>query len=194
MSEAERWDERYRERPLLWSAEPNQFVADELAGLEPGTAVDLACGEGRNAVWLAELGWQVTGIDFSAVALERARSMAADRDVEVEWVQADLLEWEPGRTFDLVLIAYVHLPPADREALMGRAVEWVGAGGHLFLVAHDVSTAGVSGPPDPDLLWTPEMAARLASPLSVGTSERRHRDTETGRAADTVLLAHRPKD
>ncbi|HLU32183.1 MAG TPA: class I SAM-dependent methyltransferase, partial [Acidimicrobiia bacterium] len=79
MSEAERWDERYREAPLSWPAEPNEFVEEELAGLEPGTAVDLACGEGRNAVWLAERGWQVTGVDFSSVAIDRARRMTAER-------------------------------------------------------------------------------------------------------------------
>jgi len=194
VSEAERWDERYREAPLSWPAEPNEFVEEELAGLEPGTAVDLACGEGRNAVWLAERGWQVTGVDFSSVAIDRARRMAAERGVDVEWIHADILEWEPARTFDLVLIVYIHLPPKKRDRLMRNAVGWVAPGGRFFLVGHDAATAGVSGPPDPEILWTPEIAVESTSPLEVVVAERRYRDTENGRAADTVLLAHRPEE
>lgn len=193
MTDAEIWDERYLEKPLLWSAEPNRFVAGVLADLAPGTAVDVACGEGRNAVWLAEQGWEVTGVDFSSVALERARAMAAERRVDVEWVQADVLEWTPHVTFDLVLIAYMQLIPENRDRLMARAVEWVAPGGHLFLVGHDVSTIGVSGPPDAERLWDPELASRVVAPLDVVFSESRFRDTEAGRAADTVLLARQTR-
>ena len=71
--DAREWDEKYSEKPLLWSADPNQFVAEEVSRLRPGKALDLACGEGRNAVWMAEQGWDVTGIDFSGVAINRAR-------------------------------------------------------------------------------------------------------------------------
>jgi SAM-dependent methyltransferase len=194
LSEAELWDDRYREKPLLWSAEPNRFVAAELANLAPGTAVDVACGEGRNSVWLAERGWRVTGVDFSSVALERARAMAAERRVEVEWIQADVLSWQPALAFDLVVLAYVHLLPDDRDRLMEKATGWVAPGGHLFIVGHDVSTVGVSGPPDPRLLWDPQTAAAAAAPLDVIFCERRYRDIEVGRAADTVLLAHRGRE
>lgn len=187
------WDERYREKPRLWSAEPNRFVAEELARLRPGTAVDVACGEGRNAVWLAEKGWKVTGVDFSAVALDRARRMAAERAVAVDWVEADVSQWEPGRTFDLVLVAYVHLRPEARADLMRKAVSWMAEGGSLFLVGHDAATAGVSGPPDPDLLWDPETAREAVAPLVVDWSERRARETDSGETAmDTVLMAHKP--
>ncbi|MPY85881.1 MAG: methyltransferase domain-containing protein, partial [Actinophytocola sp.] len=87
------WDERYRETELLWSAGPNVFVADRLVGLTPGSAVDLAAGEGRNAIWLAERGWEVTAVDFSAVAVERGRTLTAPRGVPLEWVEADVIEW-----------------------------------------------------------------------------------------------------
>lgn len=186
------WDERYREKPLLWSAGPNRFVEEILAGWEAGSALDVACGEGRNAIWLASRGWDVTGVDFSAVALERAARMAQAADVTVTWIEADILAWQPDRTFDLVLIAYVHLPPAERTTLMRKAADWVAPAGHLLLVGHDVATAGVSGPSDPALLWTPDLASDLVGPLEVVTAERRERQLEEGGSAlDTVLLARR---
>lgn len=192
--DARDWDERYGEKPLLWSKGPNRFVAEELGDLTPGSALDVACGEGRNAVWMAEKGWEVTGVDFSPVALERAREMADDREVEVDWVEADILDWDPGRRFDLVLVAYVHLPLQERSALMQKAVSWVAPGGYMFLVGHDVSTVGVSGPPNRDLLWDPERAEEAAGTLRVIKSERRSRETDTGEMAeDTVLLAHNPR-
>jgi SAM-dependent methyltransferase len=192
--DAEGWDERYRERPLVWSAGPNQFVAEDLAGLEPGTALDVACGEGRNAVWLAELGWKTTGVDFSGVALDKAADMARDRGVEVEWVQADVTEWSPDRRFDLVLIAYVHLPEELWTGLVSRAATWVAPGGHLYLVGHDVVSAGVSGPPDPDLLWDPQTAASAAGDLTVLRAEQRVRLLDEGReAVDTVVIARNDK-
>ncbi|MFO7294191.1 MAG: class I SAM-dependent methyltransferase [Acidimicrobiia bacterium] len=192
--DARDWDQKYAEKPLLWSAEPNRFVADEVSKLEPGTALDLACGEGRNAVWMAEQGWEVTGVDFSGVAINRARGMAVQRGVEVRFVDADLREWEPRHPFDLVLIAYLHLPEPDRSRMMEKATSWVAPGGHLLLVGHDVATAGVSGPPDPEVLWDPETAARLAGDLEVLFAESRPRETDTGETAlDTVMLARRPR-
>lgn len=192
--DADGWDERYREKPLVWSAGPNQFVAEDLAGLEPGTALDVACGEGRNAVWLAELGWDVTGVDFSGVALEKAADMARDRGVEVEWVRADVTGWDPARRYDLVLIAYVHLPEQRWTDLISRAAGWVAPGGHLYLVGHDVVSVGVSGPPDPDVLWDPEAAASAVGDLKVLRAERRVRILDEGReAVDTVVIARNDK-
>src|SRR5574337_1309843 len=109
------WDERYAAHELVWSAEPNVFVAEVTGGLAPGRALDLACGEGRNAIWLAGLGWRVTGADFSDVALGKAAELAASRGVEVDWVVADVLEYEPQRrAYDLVAMLYLHLP--DRKS------------------------------------------------------------------------------
>lgn len=186
------WDERYREKPLVWSVEPNRFVAEDLVGLEPGTALDVACGEGRNAVWLAEQGWETTGVDFSGVALDKARKMAAERGVEVEWIRADVTAWEPDRLYDLVVIAYVHFPDRGWVDLVRRAASWVAPGGHLYLVGHDVATAGVSGPPDPDFLWDPETAAEAVAPLTLKRAERRVRKLEDGaEAMDTVVWARK---
>ena len=110
------WDERYAGPELVWGAGPNCFVTEELAALEPGRALDLGTGEGRNAIWLAARGWQVTGVDFSAVGLARAAELARQRGVDVGWVKADLLSYQPSPAgYDLVLIAYIQLP-ADELA------------------------------------------------------------------------------
>ena len=89
------WNARYAQKELLWTAAPNRRFAEEVAGLAPGRALDLACGEGRNAVWLAERGWEVIGVDFSDVALAKATELAANRGVEVDWVVADVLDEDP---------------------------------------------------------------------------------------------------
>ena len=108
------WDARYRAADLVWGGEPNRFVAEEFTGMPPGRALDLGAGEGRNAIWLAGLGWRVTGVDFSAVAVERARRLAEERGVTVDWVVADLRDYQPAPgVFDAVIVAYLHLPPAD---------------------------------------------------------------------------------
>lgn len=154
------WDQRYAGAPSLWSMGPNVFVESRLADKSPGTGVDLACGEGRNAIWLAERGWDMTGVDFSPVAMQRAR----ERSHAVEWVVADVTTWEPSKTLDLVLIAYLHLPPGDVAAIAGRARRWLGPGGELFMVGHDRSnlTEGHGGPQDPQILWrVDEMADEL---------------------------------
>lgn len=186
------WDAKYRERPLLWSAGPNRFVVEEVAGLEPGTALDVACGEGRNAVWLAEQGWSVTGVDFSSVALDRARDMAAEHQVEIEWVEADLTVWEPAEGYDLVVVAYVHLPSVELQALLAKVATWINPGGRLVLIGHDRATAGVSGPSDPDLLWDLDLVVAVVAPLKVERGRVAYRTVESGEeAADTVVVARR---
>jgi SAM-dependent methyltransferase len=158
LMDAAAWDARYDAAGLLWSAEPNQFVVRELPGRPAGRAIDLGCGEGRNAVWLATQGWTVLGVDFSAVALAKAAQLAAAAGVTVGWEQADLLEWRPEPNYDLVLLVYVHLPPPQRQALLARAAAGVAPGGSLIVVGHDRRNLadGVGGPQDPALLWTPD--------------------------------------
>ena len=157
------WDERYAAAELVWSSTPNQFVAAELADLPPGRALDLAAGEGRNALWLAERGWQVTAVDFSLVGLDKGRRIEAaqphGRDLHVEWVHADVLTYEPGPVgYDLALIAYLQLPAEERRAAVRVAFGALAAGGTLLVVAHDSSnlTEGTGGPQDPTVLYTAE--------------------------------------
>ncbi|MCX4853506.1 methyltransferase domain-containing protein [Streptomyces canus] len=164
------WDERYRGSELVWKAEPNRFVEQELAGLEPsGRAVDLAAGEGRNAVWLAERGWEVDAVDFSAVALERAERLAADRGVRLHTVHTDLTLWAPPEaTYDLALIAYLHLPWPEMAQILPRAATAVRRGGTLLLVGHDAANPehGHGGPQDPRVLYSAGQVADLWRPYA----------------------------
>ena len=113
------WDERYAASDAVWSWTPNVWVEQVTSGLSPGTALDLAAGEGRNALWLAENGWDATAVDFSRVALARAEAWAAERLVDgpgrLTTVVADLLEYRPASTFALVLVVYLQLPAEQRR-------------------------------------------------------------------------------
>lgn len=151
--DAQAWDERYAAAGLVWSAEPNQFVARECADLAPGRAVDLAAGEGRNAVWLARAGWRVTAVDFSQVALDKGREVAGD--LPVDWVCADATTWQ-GEGYDLAVLAYLQLVAEQRAAAIRNAFDALTSGGTFLLVAHDSSnlTHGTGGPQDPAVLMT----------------------------------------
>jgi SAM-dependent methyltransferase len=196
--EREDWDRRYGGTELVWTAQPNRFVVEELGELPPGRALDLGAGEGRNAVWLAERGWRVTAVDFSPVALEKGRRLARARDVSVDWVLADLRGYQPEpATYDLVLVAYLHLLPAGRAAVLRGAAVALARHGTFLLVGHDLAnlTEGVGGPQDPAVLYTSEAIVAELDGLTVRRAERVRRtvDTlaETGEAADTLVLATR---
>lgn len=161
--DARAWDQRYAESDLVWSATPNQFVAAELADLRPGRALDMAAGEGRNTLWLAERGWDVTAVDFSLTGLDKGRTLQSRhkdvRHTHIEWVHADALEYEPAAgTFDLALIAYLQLPEHERHAVVRRTFGSLAVGGTFFVVAHDSTnlTEGAGGPQDPAVLYTAE--------------------------------------
>ncbi|SDC58736.1 Methyltransferase domain-containing protein [Geodermatophilus telluris] len=189
---AEDWDARYAERQQ-WSAEPNALVAELLRDVPPGTALDLAAGEGRHALWLAARGWRVTAVDFSATGLARGQGQAgADR---VAWVTADVTDWEaaPGSA-DLVLVAYLHLPDPPVTDVLRRAVGWLRPGGRFLLLGHDVENlvAGVGGPQDPAILHSTDRLAPVAELLDVDRLEQVARSTPAGTALDTLLWGRRP--
>ena len=153
------WNARYAQKELVWTAEPNRLFAAEASGLEPGRALDVACGEGRNAVWLAEHGWRVTGVDFSDVAIGKARALAASRGVEVDWVVADVLAYEPQeRAFDLVAMLYLQLPRDELLQALRAAAGAVAPGGTLLVLGHDTTnlTEGHGGPKEASVLYTAE--------------------------------------
>jgi 2-polyprenyl-3-methyl-5-hydroxy-6-metoxy-1,4-benzoquinol methylase len=160
------WDERHAARQPIESFEPDPTLVDEIGSLRPGRALDLGAGDGRNAIWLAIQGWQVTAVDFSQVALDRGRALATASGVRVEWQLADLLEWSPGASrFDLVTLFFIHLPSDERRDVYARAAAAVAPGGTLLIVGHDRTNLvdGVGGPQDPTVLFTPgEIAADLA--------------------------------
>jgi SAM-dependent methyltransferase len=189
------WNRRYAGSELLWTGEPNRFLVAETDALPPGRALDLACGEGRSAVWLAERGWDVTGVDFADVGLDKARGLAAARGVDPTWVQADLLEYDPPReAFDLVAILYLQLPADERARVLRAAAAAVAPGGTLLVVAHDRSNLehGHGGPQDARVLATPEEVAADLDGLEVERAavvERRDGDLV---ALDLLVRARRP--
>jgi SAM-dependent methyltransferase len=132
------WDDMYRSRPRVWSGRPNPQLVAEAAGLTPGTALDLGCGEGADALWLAERGWTVTAVDVSAVALERAAGHAAESEAghRVTWLQRDLETWQPDTTFDLVSAQFLHSTEMPWQRSHRTAADAVRPGGTLLVVGH----------------------------------------------------------
>ena len=196
---AEQWNERYEGTELVWSAGPNQFVEAACRDLTPGRAIDLAAGEGRNAIWLAEQGWDATAVDFSDVAIDKAREIARRRGVDLTAEVADLDTYvpEPGG-FDLVVVAYLHLPAERLDPMLRRAAAAVAPDGTFLLIGHDLSNldGGHGGPQVPDVLTTPEQVlAALGDGFDVGTAEvaERHVVTDDGQrtALDTFVVARR---
>jgi SAM-dependent methyltransferase len=195
----EMWDARYAATESLWSFEPNRFLVRETEALAPGRALDLAGGEGRNALWLAARGWQVTVVDFSAVALDRGRARAERDGLTVEWLQADVLRWAPPeRGFDLVAILYLHLREAELQPVLRRAADAVAPAGTLLVVAHDATnlTDGHGGPQDPELLYTPADVTAAIDGLEVVRAEQVARPVSTPAgertAIDALVRAVRP--
>jgi SAM-dependent methyltransferase len=186
------WDERYGVQDFIWKTEPNQFLVAEIAEIAPGRALDLACGEGRNAVWLAEHGWQVTGVDFSPVGLAKAGRLARDHDVDVEWVEADVVEWDPPRAaFDLVIVFYLHLPATERTRVLAHAQDALASGGTLLVVGHDLSnlTHGYGGPQDPTVLFTPEEVAVDLERLRIVRADHVDRRVDTDQGSKVAIDA-----
>ena len=187
------WDQRYEDSELMWSAGPNLFLPPLVEGVSPGTALDVACGEGRNAIWLARQGWDVTAFDFSAVGIDKARELAGD--THVEWIVADATTFEPTKRFDLVVIFYLHLPADQLAASFARAIDALAPGGTLFAVGHALANIehGVGGPPYPEILWTVDRITPLLEGLEVIDLEERERyvESEDATAIDVVAWATR---
>lgn len=138
--QAAEWDARYGEQgDIRWSGRPNGRLVAEVAGVTPGRALDVGCGEGADAIWLAAHGWTVTGVDVSDVALRRARVAGEGAGVRVEWVRGDALtlSW-PAGAFDLVSLQYPALPKAAGEAAVRALLGAVRPGGVLLAVYHDI--------------------------------------------------------
>ena len=194
------WDQRYSDRERLWSGQPNGALVAEIAGLTPGRVLDVGCGEGADAVWLARGGWAVTALEVSGVALERAAGHARDAGVTVRWVHAGLAEAElPSGSFDLVSAQYPALLRTPDAAAERALLAAVAPGGVLLLVHH----AGMEtqspddGAFDPaDYVWPTMVAALLDDDWEVELNEQRPRVVPDGGAGahhanDVVLRARR---
>lgn len=209
--DADAWNERYAASELVWSKGPNQFVAAECGDLEAGTAIDVAAGEGRNAIWLAQRGWRVTAVDFSQVALDKGRELAAGAPEpptgEVEWVCADVTSWHPDRQVDLAVIAYLQLPERQRRTAVRNAFTALRTGGTFLLVAHDSTNLleGTGGPQDPAVLMTAEdvladlggldfeviRADRVSRPVAPDDEGDEHRGRPASTAWDCLVRLER---
>jgi len=134
------WEERYSGKEPAWSGRANATLVAEVSGLAPGTALEIAAGEGGDAMWLAEQGWQVTATDFAAAGLARGAAEAAERGIadRITWRQADITAWADDATYDLVTAHYLHPAPERRAAVTRTMASLVAPGGHLLIVGHHV--------------------------------------------------------
>jgi SAM-dependent methyltransferase len=188
------WNQRYAGTELVWTAQPNRFLVAEAEDLPPGRALDLACGEGRNAVWLARRGWSVTGVDFAGVGLEKARRLAAEAGVDAEWIEADLLDYEPpAGEADLVIVFYLQVSSEHRSAILRSAATAVAPGGTFLLVGHDASNLehGHGGPQDPSVLYTADDVVADLDGFEIERAEVVERPVDTAVALDVLVRARR---
>ncbi|MFY4722774.1 class I SAM-dependent methyltransferase [Streptomyces sp. LaBMicrA B280] len=194
------WDQRYADRPQLWSGRPNGALVAEAAGLTPGRVLDVGCGEGADAVWLARAGWDVTALEVSGVALERAAGHARDAGLTVRWVHAALTEAAlPPASFDLVSAQYPALLRTPGAAAERALLAAVAPGGVLLFVHHagvDARQARENGFDPADYVWPSTVTALLDGDWEVEVDEQRPRvapDSGAGahHSDDLVLRARR---
>jgi len=192
------WNQRYTEKGYLWGIEPNTFLVEVAAEYPPGRVLDLGCGQGRNSVWLATLGHEVTGLDLSPVAIDQARRLAAEAGVDVEFAATDLTQWEPaGEQWDLVVLSYLQVTEGDRARIHAKAIEAMAPGARLFVIAHHLDNLdkGVGGPQYPEVLFTEDQLRADFSELEILACEqvirRVDKDGVAGDAIDVLLIATR---
>ena len=192
------WDEMYAEKDRVWSGRPNHALVVETSHLSPGTALDVGCGEGADALWLAGRGWTVTALDVSSVALERAAAAAGDAGIDVAWVHGGLTDATlPADGFDLVTAAYPALPSIPPGASVEALLAAVAPGGTLFVLHHDLDPDVVAAHGfDPAVYVSHgDVVGRLDERWRVEIDERRPRTISGGSGAhhvnDLVLRAVR---
>jgi SAM-dependent methyltransferase len=199
------WDERYAAKERVWSLEPNRFVAEQVANLEPGRALDLAGGEGRNAIWLAQRGWEVELVEFSQIAIARARERAAQAGVELTCTLADVTANSVAADAalspaDLVVVSYLQLAREPWRRASRLAASLVAPGGTLLIVAHAARNLaeGTGGPSEPEVLRTPEEVVEdlAGTGLKIVTAGEVFRPVEIEggerEAIDLLVRAERP--
>lgn len=192
-TEAKFWNRRYATQDFIWTVDANQYLIAEAAELLPGIALDLAAGEGRNAVWLAKLGWKVRAFDFSEPALEKGKRLAALREVtsQVHFRNADLRDFELGvHLYDLVTLIYLQIPLAQLVPIIKRAAKAVAPGGTFLLIAHDSTNLehGYGGSRHPAMLYTAEQVVEaLDGELTIEKASCVKRAVDTPEGTQTAL-------
>ncbi|MFA4927606.1 MAG: class I SAM-dependent methyltransferase [Patulibacter sp.] len=195
------WERFYEDRDR-WSGKPNPALVDEADGLTPGTALDLGCGQGADAIWLASKGWDVTAVDISANALERSAEHAREAGVgdAIRWQRHDLAESFPDGSYDLVSACFLQSPvELPRERVLREAAAAVAPGGRLVIVAHAVAPSWADAAQHPwmanaeetlvslelaEELWTVETSREIVRAVTSPTGE-------PGTRGDIALRLHR---
>ncbi|MEV6770618.1 class I SAM-dependent methyltransferase [Nocardia sp. NPDC051030] len=219
--DAAAWDDHYAHTELVWGAPPNDTLVEQVFGLERRLPVagfgigeprpelprvlDLGCGEGRNALWLATHGWHVDAVDYSQVGIDKGRTVAArlSRSVRsrISWHCADVTKLESAHLtgpYELIIMSFLHLPADQRRALLLRSAGMLSWEGTLLIIGNDSLnlTEGYGGEQDPALLFTPDDLvgdlAPVSGELEVRIADRVHRPTEERDAIDALLVAHKP--
>jgi SAM-dependent methyltransferase len=188
------WDRRFSEQS--WPTEPDPFLVELASALPPGRGLDIGSGPGRNSLWLAANGWAMTLVDASEVALDQAQARAERAGVHVEAVHGDVFEWHPAdASYELVIVANLHPGPEALSKVLASAADALVAGGHLFVVGHEVTSLGHHGPPGPDRPLTVERLSQSLPPtVLVEVLDRRargpdHAMTPAAEATDLAVLA-----
>ncbi|MFE3141524.1 class I SAM-dependent methyltransferase [Streptomyces scopuliridis] len=197
--DTQHWDEMYRSRDQVFSGAPNGVLVTEVTDLPPGRALDVGCGEGADALWLARHGWQVTAVDIAQTALQRAAAAAADITGRVDWTRADLtITPPPAGAFDLVSAHYFPLPRQPDHAALPGLLDAVAPGGTLLFASHDLADLSPSqghGSDPSDYYQPGEIAGLLDHNWTVLINETRPRTAPapagTHHTHDTVLRARR---
>lgn len=181
--DSQRWNEHYRKSDSAGPSNPSMVLEEYARSLPSGKALELAAGDGRNALYLAKLGWLVTAVDFSDVALAKGRSFADRLGLTIDWQLADLTHYQPAlQSYDLVCLFYLHLPKREFHEILRRAADAVCPGGALLVVGHDLRnlTEGSGGPRDPEVLYTPEEIVSVLAGLRIDQADSREHQADHG--------------
>jgi SAM-dependent methyltransferase len=201
--DANDWNTRYAESDRVWSDDPNGALVRHAPTPGGGRlALDLGCGEGADALWLARAGWQVIGVDWAGVALDRARAAAASTGATASFVEGDITDaaglasLSPSGRFDLITVAYVHPEPEQRATVYRHLPGLVAPDGYLLVIAHDPEhgARGLPGPQAHRLMSTDDILAALDLPADFEVMVRdiwRRGSSADVHALDSVVLAHR---